>query len=103
MDTSVMHHLENELSRLWKRYGASPKQRDAWYWGFVIGIEIESKKRGLSCKTNYFNYAEIMYPMLLKHKIYRFFIKKGFSMQEKRFFDKGLSDGKLVVSGLDSK
>lgn len=98
MDTSVMNHLEDELSELWRNYGASTKQRDAWYWGFVIGVEIESKKRGLPCKTNYFEYAKIMHPLLLKQHIHRFFIEKGFGIQEKRHFDKGISDGKFVVN-----
>lgn len=97
MDSSILSYIENELDELWKKHGALPRQRDAWYWGFLIGIEIENKIRGLPSVTNYISTHEVLNPRLLRKNINRFFVKKGFFIQDRIHFEKGISNGRLYV------
>ncbi|WPS85587.1 hypothetical protein SMD22_00575 (plasmid) [Brevibacillus halotolerans] len=85
--------LEKELDQIYSIHGASKRQRDAFYYGYVAGVEISNNHQSHEPKTNLLGELETNYPIELETKLNYFFARRGFTTKEKPHFRKGIEWG----------
>ncbi|MFF2532262.1 hypothetical protein ACFVS2_25465 [Brevibacillus sp. NPDC058079] len=93
MDELRLHKFESELNYIYITLGATKKQRDAFYFGYVAGVEIAKKQHQHDSKTNLLGELPKAPSILLKRQLNQFFIRKGFTPKEKPHFRKGIEWG----------
>lgn len=85
MSEQLKKEMEKDIEKLWTRYGASKKQRDAMYFGYLYAYELARQE----VKINH----EKLDPIVFHRKLNQIFSEKGFTIKERHHYTQGAKLG----------
>ncbi|WCF11632.1 hypothetical protein NDS46_30260 (plasmid) [Paenibacillus thiaminolyticus] len=73
-------------------------QRDAFYFGHVLGVELASKQYGIKVRTDLLGEVLNTDQFEIQRRINLFFLQKGFALKDKSYFHQGIQIGIKQIS-----